>query len=744
MVPGSPAGSAEPPMMSPPPPTPQANRALYDELAQWLSGRLRTPLKALFDTVDDSLFELAEHSVAGEMQQRYFDGMRECRRRRLQVEQRFAQAVAEGALLPVDRQAGHQDGLSLVGHEELEEELAITAMASKAQQRHGNALYALTRRLAVVLGEDDLPEERNPFGPLTLAECFREASAELDLSLDVRLIVLKLFERHVLGTLEPLYTEINIRLADAGILPTLTPRLRRDGGTRSRPAPPTSPPPAAPRADAPAAPADSDRPADAGHDMVREVADAVFQALLERMPQGDRPGQEDPPVNPAGDAGAATASAVDEAVERAAARAFGGAELPPPRQLAAQLLAEARYGGSGQPPPRPQVATVDMLGRLFEVLLADRRVPTPLQPLFQRLQLPVTRAALGDADEISQANGSARRLLELFGQTALGWCPSADPQRRLLSQLQEFVDSLGDARSAEERTRLVERLRSALDVQQRRAELAEQRVVEAAAGRERLAHARRLVQQTLRERMDQTATPPWVRHLLLRPWANCMVLLWLRQGGDSQAYRESLAFADTVIWCAGAGGTDVEKLRLRALMPVLDGQLRHGLATVAYHDSEIETLAEQLGALIRWRMDETPPPDFLQREPATQPGGDALEEVQADQPMPDEIDAALLKRLRETPPGTWFEFAPGTETARNGDPERAKLSWVSPYSGRCLFVNRNGMRVADRRAEDVVRELEQGMARILESASLLQDAMNAVLEQLRGKPGTERRAAGED
>ena len=51
------------------------------------------------------------------------------------------------------------------------------------------------------------------------------------------------------------------------------------------------------------------------------------------------------------------------------------------------------------------------------------------------------------------------------------------------------------------------------------------------------------------------------------------------------------------------------------------------------------------------------------------------------QPEPERVDAALLTRLRALPPGTWFEFG-----ARSG--ERAKLSWTSPFSGRCLFVNR--------------------------------------------------------
>lgn len=725
-------------MITPPPSASHPDRHLYEELSSWLAGRLRAPLKSLFDTVDDSLFELAEHSMAGERQQQYFDGMRESRRRRLNIEQAFVALVSEGVLLPPDAGRIKHDGLSLVGHEELEEELAITSMSSKAQQRHANALYALTQRVAVLLAENDLEDERNPFGPATLAVRFREATAALDVTLEVRLIILKLFERHVLGGLESLYTELNIRLADAGILPTLSPKVRREG-QRSRPAPQGNGAgnDGMRRQEEGAAQAESEA-SNPRHDpaLTRQVADAVLELLMSRLPPAP-PGTETGTSTGSGhdEALAAAQSPLADAMTRAASRIRGGGQLPPPRQFAAQLLAEARYAGEGSSTPPAQVAMVDMLGRVFDVLLTDQRVPQPLHPVMQGLQIPATRAALRDPGEITAPESPVRQLIEMLGETAVGWCPSADPRGRLLSQLREFVDELNEAEAPVEREKLIDKFRSALEVQQRRADLAEQRVVEAAAGRERLAHARRKVYQSIAALLGDAPVPAWVRHLLTRPWANCMVLLWLRHGEDSQTYREALGFAETILWCATSGAADVEKLRLRALMPVLDGQLRHGLATVAYHDGEIDTLAEQLRELIRWRLGEREAPAFLDREPPAGRGiegpADPLADNVTEQPQPEDIDPALLQRLKATPPGTWFEFAPGTENARNGTAERAKLSWVSPYSGRCLFVNRNGMRVADRRVDELVRELEQGMARILESANLLQEAMNSVLAQLR-------------
>lgn len=719
--------------MTLPPAPPDTPRHLLAELTSWLRARLKVPIKTLFDTLDDSLFELAEHSTVSTRQQQYFDGMRECRRRRDTIERDFLAGIGQHPAPPPAGDAAESDKLALVGHEELEEELALTGMVSKAQQRHSAALFALNERLRHLLRRPDLDDESNPFGPARLAEAFRAAISTLEVSLEVRLIILKLFERHLLGSLDPIYGDINLRLADAGVLPTLPGKVKRE---------PPKPSPQKPVAGETAAVRtqedDSDLPPE------RELLDRLILLLQSRLQTGEpaATGDAEPSLTarrggaPAGDAAGA---GLHLAVERVARRLVEGGELPPPRQLAAQLLAEARYGGGAAP---TQLATVDLVGRVFDVLLRDRQVPRALQPLMQRMQVPLTRAAIDDPKVLARHDHPVRQLVDVIGEAMLGWCRSADPDGRLLAQITDAIDSFARHEDLAAQTRLLEELRAGLDAQRRRAELAEQRVVEATAGRERLWHARRQVHQALAARLAQVPAPAWVRHLLTRPWANCLVLLWLRHGEDSANYREAMGFSEALLWCTASGGSDVERLRLRALLPVLEAQLRQGLATVAYHETEVEQLIVELREFMRWRLGERTAPDFLEQEPpvARSPGVVETDpEIGEEQPLPGEVDPVLLERIRSVPPGTWFEFGP----ADSDRSERAKLSWVSPYSGRCLFVNRNGMRVADRRPEELVREIEKGLTRMLEGANMLQRALSTVLGQLRedSTPQQEPRSA---
>lgn len=79
------------------------------------------------------------------------------------------------------------------------------------------------------------------------------------------------------------------------------------------------------------------------------------------------------------------------------------------------------------------------------------------------------------------------------------------------------------------------------------------------------------------------------------------------------------------------------------------------------------------------------------------------------------------------PPGTWFEFRNG----QHDEMERAKLCWISPYTGNNLFVNRNGLKVHEFAPESLAEEVESGLARLIDSNRLLERTLRALIDQLR-------------
>ncbi len=682
--------------------------------------RLRAPANALFDAIDNELFALAESASNADHQQRYFEAMRECRRHRSQSMVAFIATIDKLVESPSPDVGKQRASLSLIEHETLEIDLAVTAMAVRACQRMGDAMNALNQRLALVLDIPIADDANNPLGPYALSKAFAQVMNALDLSLEVRLIALRLFDQYVLGMLEPIYADINNRLIDAGVLPEL--ELAAPIKTEQTHTPATEPDATEPEPTKTQA-----ERSDAAHAVVDGLPEInILSSLLSLLEQ--RMQSSASAANAHSES--ASASALGQALARFLERVDQGQSLPPPRQFAAQLLAEARYAEGGATATPAHAASIDLVGRVFESLLRNTQLPKATHSLFAPLQVPITRAVLEDPSALAvEARHPLRQTIDLLAEVTKGWCPSADPERESLGQLQAMVDAITHAQERERQNAAVQALKRTLDAHNRRAELSEQRAVEAAAGREQLASARKRVHQVVAARLNRTPAPPWVSHLVSRPWANYLVLVLLRHGETSAQYREAVGFADILVWCTVAGEAQVERLRLRALVPVLETQLRGGLASVAYHTAEIDQLCEELGQFMRWRLGEIERPAFVDRE-VVAPYESSVPDLQAtiseDQPVAEALDKALLYRIRSLQPGAWFEFGAPNDPAA----DRAKLSWVSPASGRCLFVNRNGLSVGEKRPEDLVDVLQQGLARILEDANVMQQTLALLQKQM--------------
>lgn len=670
-----------------------ARLRLLSQLQRRLRERLAPRLQALFDELDLKLFDLAERSHAGAQQHLYYAGLRECRRLRGEVERDFLDALV-AVLRPTDGAVPGTGSapLRLLAPEELEESLALSVPAARLAEQLALPVEALDRRLASLL--DQARDNGAPrLGPQAIAHAFRDAFQRLDVGLEVRLVTHALFARHVLEVLDPLYAELNRELVAAGVLPALP-----SPGARHAAIPPRS---------VPAREAEAD------------PTPALLRELLARLAP-----------RPVGAAASNSPGLPREQLLRALDHVR--ADENEPTRLKADLLAASRgLGGHTEATfGRSEESLIDLVGLLFQAVRHDPHLPGPLQPVLARLQRPFLKLALSDPDLLQAPRHPGRHLVDEVGEAAVGWTPTVDPDGHWLQALNSLVDTLlqdrGDARIAFERA--AQAWQEQQEAPRRRAKLAEQRAVETALGRERLRIARYRVAVLLERRLPRHSLLPWIRQLVRGPWANYLVLAWLRQGEGGETFRAAMGFVDELLWCDEHGATSGDAARLRAAPERLDRLLRQGLEAVAWHDREIERLARELrGFLVALRR-RRPAPDFMfEIDPRLNTADFAVtwaEHELEEQPGGDALDAALLAQIRALPPGTWFELG-----ARQC--ERARLSWTSPFSGRCLLVNRNGLRVDEVTPERLADEIERGLTRVLEDTRLLQRAVQQLLAQLR-------------
>jgi hypothetical protein len=741
--------------------------------------RLHGLVATLFENIDDALFDLAEKAENNAIQTQYFDGMREVRKKRQLFERVYQEQLgrlfndfANGKLQAnrPDPSKAEGDGLSLVEDSELEESLAIASAVAKNEGRLARPLYAMNQRLAVLRGGAKVEDSTNPIGPAQLCQGFRIAMRELELNLQTQLIVYKLFDRYVLAGLDPLYEEIDAQLIQAGVLPQIRHVVGSGRGLR---------PPAAPQVPGAAASSDGDAPAEAGqaaYPVQYDAAAAQLQAELyntvrgllanrrANLPQSEgaadfAPGMAVPYIAPTDLLSALTLLQNQTwAAQSSASSAADAAQAV--QQIKQALLDQAGklHGNDKAHVAGADEDTIDLVGMLFEYILQDRNLPAQMQALLGRLQIPFLKAAILDKHLFAQKSHPARQLLDAMAQACIGWSEESDKDHRLYDKVKQTVEVL--LKDFDDDLAIFEKERvdfeTFLDSNRKRADLAEQRAAEATRGREKLHSARRISAREILQRVEGKEMPEIVRTVLTRPWANYLVLTLLRQGEDSNEWRQALRFADEFVWSAQSKTSDAERMRLKGILPALEKSLRHGLATVAYHENDVKQLMHELNAFYTNLLNGDTPAaaEVAKIQDEAAPGFEIVGTATAtaaaiDSPVEEEIvlraEAATapelgdedesLRQVKAMKVGTWIEFTGVDGTTK----ERAKLSWISPISSKYLFVNRKGLKVADKTMQALAIEIRRGDAAILEEVPLFDRALDAIVERLKAahaKPDT--------
>jgi len=701
---------------------------------------------------------------------------------------------ANGSLKPAKPELTNQSGsgLSLVDDLELEESLAISAMVAKAENRLARHLYAVNQRLSVTNGGIKVDDSINPIGPAQLSEAFRQAMGEFEVNVKVKLIIYKLFDRYVMAGLESVYDEVNNELIRAGVLPHIRHEIAT-GKINPRRTAPASPSAGTQQPYSENATANFESTGYAASESASYNAAAIelqselyntLRSLLENrrgggssMPiseGGEYPslgmGSGATPTNLASLASNELLSAltilqnqmmVAQGHSSASNSSFTTAQAV--QQIKQELLEQAQrlVGESrGGHVSAADEDTIDLVGMLFEYILQDRNLPAEIQALLGRLQIPYLKVAILDRHLFAQSSHPARQLLDVLARAGMGWSEEADRDHHLHDRIKRSVESI--LKDFDDDVGIFERELHSFDTfmkqYRHRAELVEQRTTEATRGRERLHTARRIAAREILKRIDGCELPPLVYNVLSRPWANYLVLTLLRQGEGSDEWRNALRFADEFIWSAQPKKNEADKARAKLLLPQLEKALQHGLTTVAYHDNDIKQLMLELSKFydllfndgeVELKTAHEVIAENASPTGAVSPSAKAIETSALGAPVVQDLveeivlgtqqtevevqeehhaadDDEYIKMAKEMKTGTWIEF-----TDEQGVRERAKLSWISPISSKCLFVNRRGLKVCEKTVYALAIELRRGSAAILEEVPLFDRALDAIVERLR-------------
>lgn len=720
----------------------QALRAIR-ELA---SGKLSHHIGRMMEKIDDALFARAEKAENNMIQTQYFDAMRELRIIRKDIEEDFINGFSNRFNQGVPRQTSSggsfnlnlddDSGPGLVGKDELEEDLAIANMVTKVRNVCTQNLYYLDQRIGFLIRDPDLENWQNPLGPEAICDAFQEATQRVETGLEIRLVIFKLFDQHVISHMDEIYKEVNQYLVKMGVLPEIKTTVRRNAN------PPGHLPPAQGMAGGPAGAGSPEAGVAPGYG---EAPMAGGQGVAGGGYAGGYAGG-----NHYGDPGQAYINALTFLQHGGAGAEGMGAggtgdgafALNPSDVVSGQvnILHGIKNSPLAQDLGKGGNMTIDIVAMLFDYILDDKNIPGAMLALIGRLQIPLLKVALLDNQFFSRKSHPARRLLNLLATTAVSWDESQGENDPLYLKVQSIVQSVLD--DFEDDTRLFETLLEDLeDFLQKEEEQAAQRAARSAKlmeGQERLDVAKSTTLEEIEPRVNDGQNLDFVREFVTTHWKNLLFITCARQGKDSPAWKQTVATMDDLIWSIKPKLTREDRQKLVAMQPALLTQLREGMERLSIPTTERDDfIAKLVYAHGRTAINRDENTDTESGTETAEPAALEVNEQQAvvtevEQPepkqesvtKPPEVNDEHTARVQQLRTGTWMEF-------RDSDdgPIRAKLSWVSPITNTYLFTDRKGLKAGNYSEEELAELLRSTRATIIDSAPLMDRAVSTVLKE---------------
>jgi len=744
----------------------EQNKLLIKQIASCLNEELSELIGRMFDGADDLLFQLAENADSNEDQSQYFDAMRMLRIERSNITQNFA-ANLKSYLKPSNKNRSsadvfNEDELSLVDQDEMEEMVAVSAMHSKAMNLYGDAVHHLEARIEFLSMKATSIFDKDALAPKNICESFKDALSGIELSTNNKLVLYKLFDQEVILNLETLYQNLNQLFIDQGILPQIKLHNPSDQNKvqQTQPAPENAP------QDAMYIENPSFDPQQAGtYNNIRHSSLSAgststsnlqndINNVVNQFIHGDLTASG--PGIPASFTASNNSSSTSGTqfydrrdvlkalsnLQTNVARSTTPVEEVNVADFKRALLADmsSRHGGAvTKQVNQVDEKTIDFIEMLFDAIVEDQSISEPVTNLLLRLQIPVIKIAMLDESFFSNGDHPCRTTLNMVAHLGRGISSKED---ELFIALDLAIENLLtdfdiDITSFEQAAQHLENIESA--------ELAKASEVEKNTQKTILqAHAREVVLAELQFHLKNRQLPRQAQKLILKNLSTLMFHHYIKHGKNSDEWKQTMLSTLQLI---------------ELLQPVESSQAFHRLSTEK--DSTLNTISDALmstkqnPAEIELQINNTHlyldeilsfssfNPDNMDTDETyfisvNESAIDNMSEPEIDfdvdihvNPMQEQAQLARQKIAMlpaEVRPGVWFEVYNGEDKAIR----RAKLSVIIMEEARLIFVDRVGVKVLEKDADEFRKEIEDQKSQIISDHSAFDHALGLVINSLSG------------
>ena len=628
-------------------------RRLFPRFKSITTQHLKRIMQNMFDNADDALFKIAEKADNNEEKNRYLDSMRIVRLQRESIEDSFFAYIdssfdeylgenfspnAKPAATEIDYSA-----MSLVSEDDLEITLAKERLVQKIYSLYQADLSAISKRVAYLYNLDEVKAELIPFGPENLVKAYANAAEQIELDLEVRIILLKLFDWQCIQSLAGLFQAINQEFVEADVLPVIKTSIKHNPS-------PGVPMPGAPMgaggmpfagmSGGGGVPGGLNLPADGN-------MWGTLQGLLGQyrssqpgggslfpgggggggfgagIAGGGGAGGYDPGLAGGGGAGAAGGYAGGAGVGSGAGGYAGGmGYVPISAEEVLSSLTSLQQNMDGAMPGggahaignfvRVQLTNaegdkprqlkpldndlIDVVCLIFEYILEDPQLPASAKASLARLQIPFLKVAMIDQEFFAVKGHPARNLLNTMAHAAIGIDETTDSDNAILRKIHAITETI--LNDFTDNVELFAKLEEDFDAFMQMLNAQEQAALDEIESRQQERESEVLAKSWVRETLEQhllgKTLPGVVVDIILGPWKDVMLQSYLLHGENSNLWKNQIRFIDVLCWSVEPKKKSVDKTKLGHIIQQLIITLRAGLEQIDYPEAEMEAIFNHL------------------------------------------------------------------------------------------------------------------------------------------------------
>ncbi|MBX2859381.1 MAG: DUF1631 domain-containing protein, partial [Cellvibrionaceae bacterium] len=383
---------------------------------------------------------------------------------------------------------------------------------------------------------------------------------------------------------------------------------------------------------------------------------------------------------------------------------------------------------------------INLIAMFFDTVLDDPQLPTVVQSLVCRLQIPLLKVALRDESFLTNPEHPAKKLVNIITEAGFGVDESKPLERDpIYRKIADGVQTINRQFKSNDEVfiEVYKEIRGQLDKEKRKTNIVEQRTNQAEEGKSKIKHARATAQKALYTRLKDTRLPETISSFLTNTWLQVLVITHLKFGKESAEWVEVENVTIDLIWLCQAHEDERSKLRKQRLMPEVLERIEAGLeaaidnaesraAKVKAVEEALEELTEEReyqDGFVELSDDQR---ETLGKSELQQKSWDEMTALERQQTKYEELSNKFYTEARDLPIGVWLDYI-NEETSRK---TRCKLS-AKIDAETYIFVNRIGLKAIEKTRRQFAYDMQFKRAVILDSAPVFDRIMRKVINHLK-------------